>query len=570
MAFGLLAVALFAGVPAVAAAAEVALRGWPGAARRAEVSLAPALRAEGDSTALARALGELVGALQADGWLDARAGGEWRTATPPTLAVTVEPGLRRTWGSLALDVPAADTAAIAAALDWRSGAPAVPAVLTRAIERAVTQAERDGHAWASLGVSAWSEDSLGRVAVRLTGARGPRVTVTDVRLDGLRVTRPEVAERALGRVRGAPYDPASAALGTQRLVQLGVFRRVEFRGLAGGGASDRGVLRWDVEEPRFNQFEGAVGVQGDAGVAGLARVELGNLLGTARAVALSWQSRGKGLADFSARYTEPMLLGRALRLTADLRQQVQDTVWTRFRYGARLGAALGERQRVEAGFGEERVAQSRGTVQSVDQQETSFALERDGRDDALEPRRGGRLRVTATQSFKREKLRASAAAAAGATRSARLSGAEAVLEWHRPLTRRSGLGLDATFAGRFTTQDVLADWERFTLGGAATLRGHDEEAYRPDRYALTRLEWRWFLGGAGERLALFWDHADMRTREAGAAEGDAARTRRDAADGVGFGMRLPAAGGHVELDYGLAPGAGVLDGKLHLRLVTAF
>jgi hemolysin activation/secretion protein len=115
---------------------------------------------------------------------------------------------------------------------------------------------------------------------------------------------------------------------------------------------------------------------------------------------------------------------------------------------------------------------------------------------------------------------------------------------------------------------VLGEWERWPVGGAASLRGHDEEAFRVDRYALARFEWRWFVGSQGQRLALFWDHAEMQTRVALPAGGDAFRHR--AADGTGVGMRLPAAGGDVDLDYGLEPGHGFLEGKIHLRLVTSF
>jgi hypothetical protein len=60
----------------------------------------------------------------------------------------------------------------------------------------------------------------------------------------------------------------------------------------------------------------------------------------------------------------------------------------------------------------------------------------------------------------------------------------------------------------------------------------------------------------------------MQTRVAQPAGGD--RMTRTGADGVGFGMRLPAAGGLVDLDYGLEPGRAFLEGKIHLRLVTAF
>jgi hypothetical protein len=41
-------------------------------------------------------------------------------------------------------------------------------------------------------------------------------------------------------------------------------------------------------------------------------------------------------------------------------------------------------------------------------------------------------------------------------------------------------------------------------------------------------------------------------------------------DGIGFGLRLDAAGGTVGVDYGLEPGRAPLDGKIHLRLVSAF
>jgi len=232
-----------------------------------------------------------------------------------------------------------------------------------------------------------------------------------------------------------------------------------------------------------------------------------------------------------------------------------------------LSPVVANRTLPRAGFEEERVVQARGEVQSANLQNTLFALEYDGRDESLSPRHGLRARVSATQVFKHEVLRATAATpAAGRTGSA--SALEVESEWHRPLGANTGLAFETHSAGRFSSQRVLAEWERYPLGGATTLRGHDEEAFRVDRYALGRLEWRYFLGVSGQRLQLFWDHAEMQTRLADVAGGD--HLRRASADGVGFGMRVPAAGGVVDLDYGLEPGHGFLDGRIHLRLVTAF
>lgn len=553
--------------PLARAGARLELAGWPLARGEAEALAAPALRAPGDSLAAANAAARLAVHLQDRGWLDARVDASWSAPPDPAWRVAVTPGGRRRWSAIELIAPAADSAALASDLALRAGEPASAPALRDAMARAIDAADARGHAWASLTLTSWDEDSAG-VHVRLTGTLGPRVIVDELRLEGLAVTRADVAEKAMGRLRGLPYNPSSARAATQRLEQLGVFERVEYRGLAGGGDWTRGVLDWRVVEPRYNRFEGAVGVQGGGTVVGLAKLELGNLLGSARSTSLSWQSRGKGLTDFGARYVEPMLFGRALRWEGALQQQIQDTVFTRFRVGMRARLALGARDRIEAAFEQEHVVQPHADVRDADAQNTSFAIEHDGRDDARTPRRGALARIEATQTFSRRTLRPVGGEPAA---KADVSGAAARFEGeaHARLGRAAGVALEASAAGRFDGRRVLGEWERSPVGGSASLRGHDEEEYRVDRFALTRLEWRWFLGAPGQRLALFWDHAVMETRLAADSTG-ASRLRRESADGVGVGLRLPTAGGDVDLDYGLAPGRGFLEGKIHLRLVTAF
>ena len=562
------AVALVLGLAVAwpAAAARLSLRGWPGPLAAGEAPLQSALRAPRDSVALAGALARLSASLQGDGWLDARLAARWDDDRDPLLEVWVTPGVRYRWESIAVDAVPADSSVFAASFTGLRGAPASPGGLAAAIVAAVDGAEASGYAWASLGVSGWDADS-GRVRVQLTGALGPRVRVAEVRVDGLVVTRPEAAEKAMGRMRGLAYNPQSARFATRRLEELGIFRTVEYLGIAGGGDWREGVLRWRVAELRYNTFEGAVGVQGNAGAVGLARLELGNLLGTARSMTLSWQSRGRGLSDFGARYVDPMLFGRALRWEGALQQQIQDTVFTRFRWGTRARVALGGGLRAEAGFEEERVVQPHGDVREADAQNTSFALERDGRDEVRSPRRGTRVRLEATQVFTHETLRPQPGAPP-AGRDVSGSALQVQGEWHRRLSRTAGLALETHAAGRFGSERVLGEWQRWPVGGSASLRGHDEEEFRVDRYALARLEWRFFLGAPGQRASLFWDHAHMETRRALATGGD--RLDRFDADGLGVGLRLPAAGGDVDLDYGLAPGRGALEGKIHLRLVTAF
>jgi outer membrane protein assembly factor BamA len=566
----LLAAHCSAGALGPAAGARMHLNGWPLATREGEALFAPALRTPGDSSALALALRKTEARLQSGGWLDARVHAAWEPAGA-WLAVDAEPGVRYRWGNLSCDVPRSDSLILARLLHWRRGAPADPAELEGAIGEALRAAEGQGYAWAQLAVWAWEPDS-GRVDVRLSGALGPLVHVSGVRITGLQVTRRDVAERALGRWLGVPYNPQAARASAARLAQLGVFSRAEFTGLEGGPQWESGVLAFQVTEPRYNRFEGALGLQGQAGVVGRATLDLGNLLGTARSAALGWQSRGRGRSDFNVRYTEPYVGGLPFRLELALVQQLQDSTYTRTRWGVRVGHALGTGDRIELGLEEEQVVQTRGEARTANLQNTVFAFERDGRDDRVAPRHGTRLRVSGTGVSKRETLRG-ALAGTPATRRARAGVVDARIEWQQATGAGSGVALELWGAGRFTSERVLAPFERTPVGGASTLRGHDEEAFRADRVALSRLEYCWFPGGAGERVSIFWDHARMLTREPvldalGAVRGDRAVMR--AASGVGLGLRLRAAGGLVDLDYGLEPGRGFLDGRIHLRLVSTF
>ena len=532
--------------------------------------LAPALRTPGDSSVLAASLRRASARLQSGGWLDASLTADWDSAAR-RISLSVEPGDRYRWRSLSLAVPREDSAALAAWLAFPVGEPADPKRLHSMVDLALRTAESRGHAWAQLTLTGFQAESA-HVDVRLSGALGPPVQVSGVRIDGLEITRQDVAERALGRFTGQVYDPAAARAGAARLAQLGVFSRTEFVTLEGGPQWTAGTLAFRVQEPRYNRFEGAVGVQGEAGLVGLVSLQLGNLLGTARSAELGWRSRGAGRTDFRLRYAEPYLAGLPFRLELALDQELQDSTYTRTRWGGRLAHVLGTGDRIELGLEGERVVQTRGEVSRADLQNTQFGYEHDGRDDRVSPRSGTRLRLSGTGVTKREILRAPGIGEPSSRRS-NAGIAEARMEWNRRVRSGSGLSLELWGAGRFSSDRVLSDYERFPVGGAATLRGHDEEAFREDRVGISRLELRWFPGRLGERVSLFWDHAHMFTREpvtdvTGAVVGDRAETTT--ADGIGFGLRLVTAGGLVDVDYGLEPGRSFLDGKLHLRLVSTF
>jgi outer membrane protein assembly factor BamA len=558
----ILAMAYLLALAPAARAARLEYQGPPFARRQAEAAFGAALRAPGDSAAASAALARLVSALQKAGYLDARATAEWDTLErEPRLALRVVEGRRQRIVALAVDTPSrADSTTLARALGIHVGDWASPAGLAEALRRAVESAAAAGYPYAQLAVTqfAWSDSGA---RVRVGGSLGPGVTLSGVRFEGMHATLPRFAERALGRVAGHRFDPELAESGRERLARLGVFQNVEYLGLDGEADWARARLVYRVDEPRYNRFEGALGTQGDRRAAGAVRLGLANLAGTGRAIDLAWQSRGPTSDQLDAHYTEPMILGTPLRADLDLNQQREDSLFTRERWAARVSFLLSGRERIEGGYEQDHVLDRAAGVAEADLQSTLFSMDRDAREGGVVPRRGTRVRIGAMQSFKTEALIPTG------VRKSNSSAVDALLEWHQPLGRHAGVAWQLSGAARFGSEPVLAVYERYPLGGAATLRGFDEQAFRVDRYGLSRLEWRWFTGTRSQHLALFWDHAETFTRLVNDLGTPADLARHD---GVGLGLRVDSPAGLVSVDYGLEPGRSPAEGKLHLQLVTQF
>ena len=549
--------------PDARAATRIDLRGGGGVPRRQMESwLAEAFRAPGDSAALARSLGTVCARLQDDGYLDARAEGRWVNLPGQDwdLVLEVREGPRYKITKLDFDVLAGDSSGIAAAFPLRVGDWASPGAIAAGADSAVGRLAQAGFPYAQISMTSFDWDSAG-ARLRVSGTGGPRVIITGVEIQGLRATRPRFANRTLGYAIGKPYDPAAAEAGRERLLQLGLFRQVSWQGLAGEPNWGEARLQYQVEELRYNQFEGVLGSRPGGGTSGLLRLDLGNLAGTGRVLGARWEGRGAGRELIAARYVEPQLLGAPLHLELTVEQQREDTLFTRERLGGTLQFLISGRERLETGLEQSHVLDPRAGVTEADLQTTTFALERDTRDAPLIPRRGSRARLSASQAFKREHL------ATGGRDKARASAIEGRIEIYRPIRQHLGLAWQLQGAGRFSSQDVLSEFERYPLGGAATLRGFDEQAFRVDRYGLSRAESRWFPGRTGQHLALFWDHAWTSTR---VATETATRDDITQHDSFGFGLRFEGPTGLIRVDYGLEAGRSPSEGKLHLQLMSSF
>lgn len=542
--------------PRVASSASLVVHGTRMPQRQVTALLGEAMRAPGDSTRLAAGLARVVARLQDSGFLDARASAEWQG---DQLTLEVREGREHRFTRVQLRAySAADSASLVQALALHVGDVASPSRVGAAMDAALDAASESGHPYARVSLSGWDVDSSG-VALVLTGDLGPEIAFAGARFTGAKVTNTALLDRAAGDLSG-PYRESRAEAARARVEQLGLFRSVVLADPEALADLKHARVVMNLEERPYNQFEGVIGSQGNGGLVGLARVDLENLAGTGRAARVRWESRGNGVSQALARYHEPLVLGFPVAADLSLEAQTYDTLFTRTQLGIAARWALSDNEHLEAGVETQRVVQDVADVREASSQTTRLALLHEQFDDRLAPRRGVGLRIEASQSFTRQKL------VSGVRRSVRSSAAELSGTVLRQLGARTGLALDARAAGRIGSDRILGLYERYALGGAASLRGYNEEAFRVDRYALTRLEWRAYVPG-GQYAFLFWDHATAATRVP-TPVGDHVQVLNR--DGYGVGLSLAASAGRVGVTYGVASGLGPLSGKLHIQVMAPF
>jgi outer membrane protein assembly factor BamA len=122
-------------------------------------------------------------------------------------------------------------------------------------------------------------------------------------------------------------------------------------------------------------------------------------------------------------------------------------------------------------------------------------------------------------------------------------------------------GLHGTEVKSGEEVDPLSEQVRF--GGATTLRGYPEDAFRGSVVAWTNLEYR-YLFGRLSRVFVFLDVGIYQRKEASLDFVKGTKV------GYGFGIRLKTQLGLMGIDYGLGEGDSITRGKVHIGLVNQF
>ncbi len=375
-------------------------------------------------------------------------------------------------------------------------------------------------------------------------------------LSGNDLTRDEVIIREIGIIPGAVYDARILDAVRPRLERLRIFSEVAEPVVVVDPATGNAAVGIVVSERPVNSISGLFGYapdsEGGGEFTGLIDMRLGNIAGTGRKAAASWERLRSRHERITFRYEEPWLFGAPINVGVRGEQAIRDTLYTTVEADLFVSAHFGPRTTITWLVGSERYVPGSAEESTTEGYRTAVEAEYSVLDNALNPSRGAR--AGGRLEYRDQEVRD--------TEGRYRTGALAIdCDVVIPTRDAQVIFLHVELTGMASSRDEIPLHEQITLGGANSLRGYKEEQFRGSRVALGSVEYR-FLLGRTSRAIVFVDAGYFYRQSPDFAKGTKL--------GYGIGLRGETGLGIIAIDYGLGEGDSLLDGKLHVGLIREF
>jgi len=460
-------------------------------------------------------------------------------------------------------------------METRSGKTFDPITLHNDLEISLTYLENHGLPLGRIAI-----DTINYIPYQETAGIGISLSLKSempvkygtIRASGNSLTKLSVIERETRLQSGAIYNHTEVQRARENLIRLNYFKQVdppEIRFI-----EDEAHIIFTVKEGRANTFEGVVGyvppkTENQKGYfTGRLDLSFRNLFGTGRLLEVYWEKKDQFSQTMKLGAEEPWILGKPVFAGGRFEQEIRDSTYIErnWRLSSRwvpwgtisLGIEGGQRSILPDSLSSARkgLAQTRAWV-------ISGRIDFNNLNDPVNPSQGVHYHTMGTVGRKRFIGPEFLADQPGWQDVRNTRQIEVDVELCIPVFRRqviyTGLhGVEVKSGERYTPIT-----EQIRFGGATTLRGYAEDAFRGDLAAWFNLEYRYFLGRRS-RAFMFLDGGMYQRREE-----EAGLIRQDKF-GYGFGIRLETRLGLMGVDYGLGEGDGLMQGKIHVGVANSF
>ena len=420
-------------------------------------------------------------------------------------------------------------------------------------------------------------ESHGGLALVFSIERGRFVRIGRIHINGANQTRPEIVKRITALAEGEPYNEKRIERAVERLLVSGLFSQASRPRVSAGAEPGLADLHLSLREFPAHRIEAAIGSGGGgrtSGLAGVVRIDLSNLFGTARKASINWQRPRKEWVSLQLAYREPWLAHLPIGLEAAFSQHVRDSLYTNTGGRIALSSELTDRLRVDLGTEYSEASPGSETYLLAESSTFWAVTGKAAWSNVTRP-------LNPAAGFE---LSGKAAAGTRRTDSGRMRELRTMLRMglYQPLAPRSHIlalacGLGLVSRGQSAPEDIPYH-ARIPIGGAlgasdgAMVRGHIEEEARGRRVGWMNLEYRYLIG-ENNRLFAFYDlgAAGLSATARNYLPGEKSTSwRTKYFQGYGAGLQLESRLGLLQLSIAFTPEKGPGGGRLHLRLAEGF
>ena len=402
-------------------------------------------------------------------------------------------------------VAALDLTDLESTMAMQPGAALEAQTLESDIQRIITAYVRAGYPLAEIVVASLGVDDASCLTLEIT--EGAMPLLGGLVLAGANRTRTAFVERSSGLQVGFPLGSFLPEEIRSRLQETGIFRNVGVPSLA-LDEQNAVVIRIPVEEGSPGVFDLALGYEpsqdgsGRGRLVGSGHLEMRNMFGAGRRFSLEIRRPPGRTSRLNAHASDPYVFGWPIQTAASFEGLQQDSTFGRREYSFELGYRLRDNLTLYATLsrmvthpgsegllivdGVQRIAESQSNLLGAGMRFSRI-------DRQISPRRGLEADWTLERG-RRNSYRRTTEAGSGVRSVQSLARLRARVRAYVSVTTRqvAVLGGEANLL-RSDDADIS---EYFRLGGAATLRGYDEEQFAAPLVARKFVEYRYLVDQA--------------------------------------------------------------------------
>lgn len=385
--------------------------------------------------------------------------------------------------------------------------------------------------------------------------------------------------RASGLQVGRVFTEDDLRRARQRLLARGLYASVGEPSIYLTGSPDSVGVHFPVAPRRkVNRAQVVLGLsrrdetQGSR-LSGQVDLSLPNMAGSGRSLQVGWRDDGAAASRLVLAYREPLIFGTPLDLTTSLDQEIQRDVFTRFRLDTAWAIPVVELWGLEWGLGWDRATYPVGVLESTSRVRASGAVTHRRGDPFRSGWEGWFGVESGWRSARNRRLDGDAEDAA----TTRLGESTVQRIYRLDLAGEWWVGATVSLHGRSSYRIQTGDEgavplaEQFQFGGAATVRGYNENEFHGSQAGWGGAELR--LGRPGSsRVYTFFDlgYFEFLTQDPASADPAVLLRRTGSPHGFGVGLLARTRGGDLSLAIGF-PGTVDFDlAKLHVALLESF